>query len=47
MYPSHLSTRAPEHLTLRTRTPRFADRYEWADHTAHTRRPSGRRRRRG
>ena len=46
MFPSHLSTRAAEHLTLRTHTPRFPDRYEWST-TANIRRPSGRRRRRG
>ena len=47
MFPSHLSTRAPEHLTLRTRTPRYPDRYEWLAPAAKTRRPSGRRHRRG
>lgn len=45
MFPSYLSTRAPEHLTLRTRPTRFPERYDRA--TFDSRRRVGRRRRRG
>jgi hypothetical protein len=45
MFPSHLATRAPEHLTLRTRpTTRYPERYDVIPSAYRSRRPSGARR---